>query len=356
MPLEFNQPVTKITNPALGAAPVVWSMEMPQNINLGCLLVQLAVTFSATGIASKSVPTLAAALSQVVILANGSPERTRTPNQLFGAVGLNALNDRNNGGTVQYFQGGVPVTAVVNLVSYGALPVLMGSAADLAIQAALANNTATTAVFGLPFAFSEDFRKSYKAALAMALPTAFGANGKATGNIGGVVFQFTMQPVTGVAGTFASATLAGNVEYDNSLAIPGTVVRLSKEKQLFKAYPGIGDIEVADLVNNVAGEMLQVISLLTVTDPISKVVVKQGNTLIRTLTWEDNLLSLRKCGVNVDAIPRNRFDIVFDRSDDPTTGLPMDPNNQLSIVATVTAQNDNPRTITILTSIYGNLE
>ena len=356
MPLELNQPVTKITTPQLGAQAVVWSLEMPANINLGAVLLQLSVTKSATLAATKSIPAMSDAVSLSTFLINGDPNRTRQLNQIFGSQGLNALNEKNIGGTVQYFQGGAAVTAAVLGINYGALPVLIGSAADVAIQAALANNTATTAVFGLPFLFAEDFRKSYLAAARMALPTGYGQNGKAVGNIGGVILQLAMQPVTGVAGTFSAATIAANVEYDNTLALPNTTVRLSKEKQLFKGYPGVGDIELADQIQNVAGEALQIVSLLTASDPITKVVVKQGNTIVRTMTWEDNLVSLRKAGVNVDAIPRNRFDIIFDRSDDPTTGLPMDPNNQLSIVATLSAANDNPKTVTILTSVYGAAE
>jgi len=44
MPLELNQPVTKITTPQLGANAVVWSLEIPHNVNLGSVLVQLGVT------------------------------------------------------------------------------------------------------------------------------------------------------------------------------------------------------------------------------------------------------------------------------------------------------------------------
>ena len=355
MPLELNKPVTKITNPALGVDAVDWSLEMPANIMLGALLVQLAVTVSATGAATKSIPTLATPCSLVTMLINGTPHKTRALTELFGAQGLNALNDPNNGGTVQYFQGGNAITAAVDGITYGSMPVLIGSDADVAIQAALANNTATTAVFGLPFLLAEDFRKSYKAALAMALPTAFAKNGKVTGNLGGVVFQFKMKPVTGAAGTFSSATISANAECDESFAVEGTPVRLLKEKRLFKEY-AVGDIEVAEQIKNVSGENLHIVSLLTAADKITKVVVKQGSRTLRTITWEDNLLSLRKCGINVNAIPRNRFDIVFDRTDDPTTGLEMDAANELSIVATFATANDAPKTVTILTGVYGQVE
>jgi hypothetical protein len=356
MPLGLNQPVVKLVTPTLGAQSVSWTMEMPQNIRLGTLQLQLTVTKSATGIATKSIPAPSDAMSGAQVLINGTPHITRTLGQLFGRQGTSALNGKELAGTVQYFQAGIAITAAVNGITYGALPVLLGSEADIAIQGALATNTATVAVFGLPFMFSEDYRKSYAASAAMALPTAFGANGVVSGNIGGVVFQFAMQPVTGVAGTFASASIAGNVEYDNALAVTGSTVRMAKMKQLFETYTAVGDKEVAAQIKNVAGEYAQEISLLTVSDPITKVVIKQGNTLVRTMTWEDNLLSLRKCGVNVDAIPRNRFDIIFDRNDDPTNGLPMDPNKELSIVATIGAVNDPGETITVLTTIYGALE
>ena len=359
MPLEFNQPITKLTTPALGVAGILWSMELPQNINLGSLLLQLSVTKSATGTSTKSVPAPKDAVSLVTMLVNGTPQRTRALDELFGAQGLNALDEKNNGGTVQYFQAGAAITAALNGITYGAQPVLIGSAADVAIQAALANNTATTAVFALPFIFAEDYRKSYTAAAGGALPTGVSADGKTvTGNIGGVVFQFTMQPVTGVAGTFSAAVISANVEYDNALFVPTAIqpqVRLAKDKRLFKQYTASGDIEVADQIQNKAGEMLQMVSLVTPSpDTITKVVVKQGNQIIRTLTAADNLLSLRKCGINVDASPVTRFDIVFDRSDDPRTGLLLDPNAELSIVATLSTGGSG--TITILPRIYGPVE
>jgi hypothetical protein len=276
----------KIVTPTLQAASSVpWTAEMPQNINIGALLTQFSVTRAATGTSSKSIPLVSDCFQLSTWLINGAPHRTSLANELFGRQGLNALDDAANAGTVQYFQGGNAVTAVVNGITWGALPVLLGSEADVAIQAALANNTDTTAVFGLPFVFAEDFRKSYKAALAMALPTAFGdGKGNVTGNLGGVVLRLDMNPMPGGAGNVTSVAFSANVEYDNVLAQQGTTVRLLKKKRLSKQYAAAGDIEVADQIKNVAGESTQYISLLTAADPITKVVIKQGNTLIRTMT------------------------------------------------------------------------
>ena len=362
MPLEFNTPVTKLVSPNLSAAlPVIWTAEMPANLNLGKLLVQTAITKLATGAATKSIPSIADAYASFTWKINGTPQRTRLPLELFGAAGLNAVDDKSGGGTVQYFQAGAAITAVVNGVTYGNTPVLIGSVFDLAIQAALANNTTTVAVFGLPFLFSQDFRKSYKASLAMALPTAFGdANGKVTGNIGGVVLEMAMNPMPGGAGQFSAVTFAANLEYDNTLAAQGVTVRLLKEKRLFKAYNAVGDIEVADQIKNVAGESVQYVLVSCNGDAITKVVVKQGNGLVRVQTWEDNILSLRTAGVNVDNITRNLFPIIWDRTDDPTTGLPMNPNSELSIIVSLgLAAGQNAlvgNTLTLLTGIYGAVE
>ena len=158
--------------------------------------------------------------------------------------------------------------------------------------------------------------------------------------------------MTGAANAVTAAAISGNVEYDNTLAAPGTVIRLSKEYTLNEDYAA-GDIEVAKQIDNRAGEMLQVVLLKTAADAISKVVIKQGQTLVRTVTWEENIASLRRCGVHVTNIGRNQFPIVFDRKDDPTTGLPMLPNAKLSIVATCATANDNPATVKVLTSVYG---
>lgn len=362
MPLDKNQPVTKIVNPAVPAAgTIAWTLEMPQNINLGALLMQLTVTKSATGQATKTIPVVSDAVSLFQWKFNGTPQRARTYAELFGQSGLNGMNDKSLVGTVQYFQAGAAITAVLNGITYGNAPVLIGSAADIAIQGALANNTITVAVFGLPFLFSEDFRKSYKAALAMAVPTAFGdAQGRVTGNVGGAILELTMAAQPGGVNTVTNVTVAGNVEYDDTLAAAGSTIRLLKEKRLTKQYNGAGDVEMAEDIKNKAGEALQYVLLSATTDYITKVVVKQGDSIKRNFTWEDNILSLRKAGVNVDGITRSMFPIIWDRTDDPTTGLPMDPNKELSIVATIGVAAGQGgivgTTMQIDTGIYGALE
>ena len=374
MPLELNMPVVKLGTPALQAAqPVIWTAELPHNTNVGKVLAQVSITKLATGAATKSIPVLTDAFQSFTWKINGTPNRTRLPYELFGLNGSNGVDEKNNVGTVQYFQGGVPITIVgtmtpaaygngiVTGVTIGKTPVLIGSFNDYMLQQSLANNMTTVAVFALPFLFSQDFRKSYKAALAMALPTAFAdANGNVTGNLGGVILEMAMNPMPAGAGQFSAVGFAANLEYDNTLASQGSAVRLLKEKRLAKGYNAVGDIEVADQIKNVAGEALQFVLLSANGDYIPKIVIKQGTNIKRTLTWEDNLISLRTSGVNVDGIDRTMFPIVWDRTDDPTTGLQMDPNQELSIVLTIGLAQGQVAlvgtTLQINTGIYGAVE
>ena len=358
MPLNLNQPVTKLNTPAVSAAQdVVWTMEMPHNIRLGAFLQQVTITKLATGGATKSVPALSDVIRNFFWEINGTPNRTYLPEEAFGLTGDFAVDDDSLGGTVQYFQAAAAVTAAVDGITYGALPVPIGSAADVAIKAALANNTDTVAVFGLPHAFAQDFRKSYAAGLAMCLPTGFSdKSGAIVGNLGGVILKMTVKPVAGGAGNVSAIAISGNVEYDEATVPAGAQVRLLKMKRLSKQYAAAGDIEVADQIKNVAGEAVQFVYLETAADPITKVIIKQGNKILQTLTWEDALLSLRKCGINMAAMKRNRFPIIFDRTDDPTTGLGMNPNAEISIMATLATANDGGKTIVINTGIYGAVE
>src|ERR1035437_10307663 len=43
MPLDLNQPVVKLNTPSIAAGAAAWTMEMPHNINLGCLLQQVKI-------------------------------------------------------------------------------------------------------------------------------------------------------------------------------------------------------------------------------------------------------------------------------------------------------------------------
>jgi hypothetical protein len=218
----------------------------------------------------------------------------------------------------------------------------------------LTANTITVATFYLPFIFAEDFRKDYWAGEIMAVITGFDDG---TG-LDPVIMELDVPVTAAIAasstGLVTGVSIAASMEYDELVAKAGTVVMLGKEKLLQKQYAATGDIEVGDQIVN--REQLQRVSLLTTADHISKVVVKQGSRILRNVTFEQNLATLAKAGYNVAAVPNNRFDIEFDVNDDPSSSVSLDPNNELSIVATLASANDPIKNIIILPSYFGAVE
>ena len=84
-------------------------------------------------------------------------------------------------------------------------------------------------------------------------------------------------------------------------------------------------------------------------------VVKQGSRILRNVTFEQNLVTLAKAGFNTAAVPLNRFDIEFDVNDINSAPV-LNPNQELSIVATLATANDTIKNIIILPSYYGAVE
>jgi hypothetical protein len=355
--MRSQLPIPKIINgnvPGPTLQTTNCSFDVIANKCLSSVIVTASVTVLATGAATKSIPTPAMGISQARFVIGATPQRMRNTSTQFGRQGLSALNDPKDAGEVQYFQAGAVVTAAVNGITFGATPVLLGSAADLAIQAALANNTDTTAVFRLPYLFAEDFRKDVLFAEIMALPVAYGdANGNVTGTIGPVFFQLDIPALSNAAGGVSAVAISASEVFDERLLNAGVVPKLLKEKIYQDTY-ATGDVELADQFTNT--DRLQRVSFLTVSDPITKFVVKQGQRIIRQSTWEENLAALRSADFNVDAIPRNRLDIEFDVNDDPSGSLPILPNQKLSIVCTFGSSADANKQVTILPSFYGPVE
>ena len=346
-PLRFSEPITKISNVNLGK-PV--TLEIKKGVRICSILLDVTVTVSNTGAATQSIPLPSSGIGEIRLNINGDTNRRRTAAQLFGAQGLNALNDKGNAGTVQYFQAGAVITAASGGITVGTVPVLIGSPEDVVLKAKLATNTATVAVFNLPLIFAEDFRKEFDVAEAMALCTAFD-NGN---TVGPVVVEMDILAATGVAGTMTAVAVSADLEYDRMVARAGSQVMLSKEKVYNKQYSGAGDIEVGDQLTN--KERLMRVSLVTTADQISKVVVKQGSTVIKNVSFAANQAQLRKCGYNGAALVANRFDIEFDVNDDPNSSLLLDPAHDLSIVATLATANDAVKNITILPTYFGAIE
>ena len=333
-PFKFIQPANNITTVTPGGiASITFD---PLKRIAGIVLVATA-TKAAGGAGVTSVPAFTDAIQQYQFKVGSSAQRTRLASEIWGAAGLNALCDANNGGTVMYQQGGANITTK---------PVLIGSAADTAAQAALAANTATTAWFYLPILFAEPFRKSYLAADILALYTGFDDK---TG-IGQVTLDVTIANNANISGI----TLRAKYEYDELVQKAGTVVQLSKEYRFPVQYAAAGDIEVALQIKNVG--ILQRVSLLTAADRITRVVVKQGNRVLRDLYDWENQQFLINNDFNPAAIVANRYDIEFDINDDPNSAPLLDPSAPLSIVATLATANDASKNIWVLVSNYGSLD
>ena len=225
---RLQLPIPKIINGVVNgptAANTTCSFDVIQNKCLtGVDVTATVVTVANAGV--KAIPTLAMALGEARFIIGSSNQRRRTIAQLFGANGLNALNDFKLGGMVQYFQAGVPCTALLNGVLVGTTPEFIGSAADVAIQAAaggagtnpLVISVPTTAKFYLPFVFAEDFRKDVVHAEAMALPIAYAdAQGNVAASIGSVLFQLDIPPVPNTAGLASSVSITVRLAFNSSV-------------------------------------------------------------------------------------------------------------------------------------------
>lgn len=343
---RFQEPITKVSNVVLGSP---CTLELKPATTICTIFLNLVVTASATGAATKTIPRPSWGAGEVRFKL-GNVNRKRNASELFGRKGLNAKYAVGNGGTVQYKQAGAYVTAALNGITYGAEPVLIDSPEDVAIQGALANNTATIAEFCLPLIFAEDWRKDPNwAGEAMALPTGFD-----NGTILGTPFvEVDIPAATGVAGTMTAVALTGSLSYTEVLAKAGTVVKMSKQKLHQKTYAA-GDIELGDQFDT--KDFLQGFSLLCVADKITKVVVKQGARIIRQVTFAENYNNQLACQFEGRSVLANRFDVDLDINDDPTTALPLNLLQPLSVVATFATAADVPANCRILADYYGPVE
>lgn len=356
---KYKEPVNKINGVGPGNLATI---ELPPVNRIHAIYIKGTITRTQTA-GGKVVPKPSDLIGQIQLKVAGKPQRTRLASELFGGQGLNARLDFKSAGTVMYFQGaataawpqGTPMTATVNGVTVGNAPVVLGSAADAAIQAVIAAAAAapTTAVFTLPIQLAEPFRKEYVMTDAMALVQSL-ADGT---NIGVVTVELALNglaPVDGSAYTLSNHAIKAEWEYDKIQGAAGSPVYLSKEYRFIQQYAAAGDIEVGTQLYN--RQNLQRISLLTTSDQITRVVVKRGSEILRDVTFDVNECDLLRKDFEASASLPNRFDIEFDDNDNPNSAPPLDPTTPISIVATLATANDATKNIVILASYYGSLD
>jgi hypothetical protein len=356
-----QEPITKVTNPGPGKTCV---LEVKQGVAICGALITLTVTGAATGGATKTIPRPSWGLNEIRCRIGNNVNGRWFPVSYHGFRGIAAINSKEMAGTVQYFQGGNAITVALNGYTYGNEPVRIDSPEDVALQGAIANNTATVAIFTLPIMFSEDWRKDPDfAGEAMALLTGFD-DGK--GGLGAllattITFELDQPTAPGTANSPATQAntsaigIAASLIYTNTLAAKGSTVQLSKHKVHNKAYTnnatGVDLGDVFDL-----NGVLQRFSLLTAADKITRVQVFQGATLIRDVTFAENQNALRTAQCNGDASIANRFDIELDLNDDPTTALRLTGMRDLKVIAYFASAGDVPPNCTILADYYGPVE
>jgi hypothetical protein len=335
-PFKYIEPVTKING--VGAGQVA-TIEYPPQNRIHVMGIQATVTVAAAGAGNFSIPVVANVIGLLQVKVGGKPQRTRQASEIWGIFGLNSLCYNRGAGTVVYTQ-----AANANL---SVIASLIGSAQDLAQQALLVANTATTATFFLPILWAEPYRKGYAQTEVMALVQGF-ADGT---NIGLVTVELSIP----AAGNLSNQAIAAWYEYDQVLAAVGGTVLLSKEYRFTIQYQAAGNIECATQLYE--RDALQRIRLLTTTDQIGQVVVKQGARILRNFTLAN---ISRNALVTRDyyelAMPTNAFDLEFDLNDNPMSAPLLNPNQPLSIVATLLTANDATKNIVVLCSYYGGVD
>jgi hypothetical protein len=348
---SFQEPVTDLTFPGLGKTA---NFKLPLGKKLLNFIITLTVVASATGAATKTIPRPQWGITEQRFQL-GNVNRTRQPQELYGMYGLLARNSKQSGGTVQYSQGGNVVTVAFNGRTIGLVPVLIDSAADYALQAALANNTATTAVFYLPNPFAEYYRKDPQwGGENLGLITGFDdGTGKVGATLGTPYFYLDIPAATGVAGTMTNVNLAGSLVYSEDLAPAGSVINMCKHKVHPLNYAA-GDNECA--LNFETKDLLQRFSILCVGDTITKIVVKKGSRIVKQMTFGESQCADMVAEIVGDSAIVNRFDVDLDQDDDPTKSLAMDQVNKFSIVATFATAADVPASARCLADYWGPVE
>jgi hypothetical protein len=346
-PFKYIEQVTKINGVGPGQ---ISTIEFPLNKRLNVIWVSISI--ARAGYAQP--PTVTDALTSYQFKVGGKPQRTRSAQSIFGSwvtttftPGLNAQLDANLAGMVTYVvTGGSPAMSLV--------PVIIGSAADVAQRALVTGNSAGTLVvaeFKLPIIFAETYRKEYDMTELGALATGYDDGT----NVGTATLELTHPAYNGTTNVSSALAVKCCYEYDELVARAGTKIYLEKEYSHTVGYSATGDIETAtQLYNN--GDALARVSLLVASgDFISRVVVKQGSRVLRDLTFTDSVAVLAGRDYNANAFLANRFDIEFDLNDDPNSAPLTSKSNVISIVATMKTVQASAN-MTVLSTYYGGLD
>ena len=332
--------ITKFQAPVPGEQPNIAAgglatMQMPFGPRLGVIYAQLTVIKAAGGGGVTSLPLLTDVADPTLpcfIKVGGKPLRQRLAAEV---INDNLLQDPFSGGSVAYYQGGVLIARVTN--ANNASSVGLG----------LAANTATTAVFQVPFYFAEYWRKDIAAGEGLAFPTNY-------------VGSITSKPVTvevpianNGGGAFSGWGCKFWYDYDglqwplSGNGQPESVVL--KKGRFTKAYAVAGDLTIA--IPQKEG-LAQFSILLAAADRWNRLLIKKNGTTLKDITPDQMSQMLQDHGMNVAALLPNQSHVIFDLNDDLNATLPLNPNDTFEVILTLSAVAGAAQAV-ILTETYG---
>ena len=314
MMLKYQAPVPG-EQPSVGFNSVA-IMRIPTGTREGVIYVQQEVTVK--GNANGYFPLLsdiAHATIPLLVKIGGNIQITRTIAEL---IALNKLQDANAAGSVAYYQNGTAAgTSTPTKAQY--LVATVNDASNAVAPAGVNTTKDCTAVFQIPIYFAEYWRKSLATAEALALPTSFIGGGK--------LKELTVEVPTSAQDAAVRLTSGAKVrlwhDYDNLQWPPQNNQPLpffTKKGRFTKLYSATGDVSLSFTQKD---RLLQFSVLAAAGDTIDNILVKKNGETIRQVDKRQNDQTLLDHGLNVAGIVANRFDLVFDVNDDPTSGLPL---------------------------------
>ncbi len=327
-----------------GGAGGTTTVEFPRNKRYNVIYTELRVTKAAGGAGVTSLPLLSDIAGVISLKIGGVAQRTRTA---ITMAALNKLQDNSAAGKVEYWQAGALVATVLDATNK--------SSAGLGLAA----NTDTLAVFTLPMYLAEFYRVNKGIAEALALPTQF--------SDGSIIAPLTLEinhPGNAAAGFSGHALKvwvstdeliwpaksAGGLAYtdSNKVGQPFFVKHSSWQKQ----YSAAGKFNIAEVFAK-RDRLLQFSVSTDPADPIAQLEFILNGKVIRNIykAWNDQRLV--DMGMNPAGILPNRFDVVFDLNDDPSTGIALKDGDELEVNVYLATANAANKTLTVDGEYYG---
>lgn len=327
----------KLQAPLVGQQPNIAAggkatMDIVAGPRVGVLYAKCSITLAALGSGVFSLPLLASIVDparECIIKMGGKEQIQRKISELAAD---NALQSEYAYGSVSYWQGGVKVATVYDI-------------RNAAVPAAVAANTATTAVFQIPFYFFQPWRKDLAVGEGYAVPTLF-TNGTTLPKLSVTV------PVTPAAANYSGHNVFYWMSYDNLQGSPINNAPLPyfvKKGRTEMLYSTTGEITVPF---DVVGQLMQFSLLLATGDTFSKIVIKKNGATLREVNKEDNDQTIYDHEMNVAAVVENRFDVIFDINDSPASALPLSASDTYEVKITLKTVAGAAQMV-ILTEVYG---